>query len=83
MKVPVLFTHHFRTVEEDTGRLIGALSALQASRARDLITEAGCPVDYRSFPGMGHQMPQENPERFARTIVDRAEDLPAESGSRK
>ena len=29
VKVPVLFTHHFRTVDESTGALMGASSDLQ------------------------------------------------------
>ena len=38
VKVPVLFTHHFRLVDEATGHLMGASSDLQARRACDLVT---------------------------------------------
>lgn len=41
VKVPVLFTHHFRLVEEETGALMGAISDLQARQADKLITAAG------------------------------------------
>ena len=32
VKVPVLFTHHFRTIDEKTGALIGASSDIQVER---------------------------------------------------
>ena len=46
-KVPVLFTHHFRTVDEQTGRLIGAVSDLQVARARDLVAAAVAEIVHR------------------------------------
>ena len=33
VKVPVLFTHHFRMIDEATGALMGASSDLQAARS--------------------------------------------------
>ena len=53
VKVPVLFTHHFRHVEEATGFVIGAISDLQAGKVREIIEQAGQSIDYRSFPQMG------------------------------
>ena len=50
VKVPVLFTHHFRMIDEATGALMGASSDLQAGRVRQLVTEAGQPFDYVSLP---------------------------------
>ena len=76
VKVPVLLTHHFRVVDEAKGRLIGALSDLQAARARELISAAGQPVDYRSFPTMGHSMHGQDPKLFTDTLVDWAARLP-------
>jgi len=70
VSVPVLFTHHFRHVDEQTGFLIGALSDLQATRARELLGEAGVAVDYRSFERMGHSMHGQDPELFTDTLVD-------------
>jgi hypothetical protein len=32
VKVPVLFTHHSRAIDPATGRLVGAISNLQAGR---------------------------------------------------
>ena len=75
VKVPVLFTHHFRMVDEKTGQLMGALSDLQATRAKELIVGAGQQVDYRSFPEMGHAMHIESPALFAKTLTDWATKL--------
>ena len=70
VRVPVLLTHHFRVVDETKGRLIGALSDLQAARARELISAVGQPVDYSSFPTMGHSMHGQDPKLFTETLVD-------------
>lgn len=75
VKVPVLFTHHFRRVDPETGLLMGALSDLQAGRARELLATAGVRVDYRSFGTMGHSMHGQDPELFARTVTEWAETL--------
>ena len=45
VKVPVLFTHHFRHVDEATGFVMGAISDLQAGRVRALVEEAGQPFE--------------------------------------
>jgi len=68
VRVPVLFTHHFRTV--DNGRLIGASSDEQAARAREIVTAAGARIDYRSFPQMPHSMHGADPKLFTETVVD-------------
>jgi pimeloyl-ACP methyl ester carboxylesterase len=75
VKVPVLLTHHFRTINEQTGTLLGALSDLQANRVRDLLSGAGVCVDYLSFPQMGHSMHGQDPALFAKTVVDWAATL--------
>ncbi|GAB3569034.1 hypothetical protein GCM10027445_20130 [Amycolatopsis endophytica] len=69
VRVPVLFTHHARHIDPDTGHLIGAIADVQARRARDLIEAAGQPVTYHSFPGMPHSMHGADPALFTRTIV--------------
>jgi pimeloyl-ACP methyl ester carboxylesterase len=69
VKVPVLLTHHFRRVDEATGELMGALSDLQAAHARALITATGSPVEYQSFPTVGHSMHGQNPRLFVSTLV--------------
>ena len=70
VRVPVLFTHHFRTVDASTGRLIGASSDDQARRAREIVTSAGQPVDYRSFPQMPHSMHEHDPKQYVETVLD-------------
>uniref|UniRef100_UPI001C603F34 hypothetical protein n=1 Tax=Pseudonocardia nigra TaxID=1921578 RepID=UPI001C603F34 len=68
--VPVLLTHHFRAVDEQTDRLTGALSDVQAQRVRQLVTEAGQRLDYRSFPEMPHSMHEHDPKRYVETVLD-------------
>ena len=70
VKVPVLFTHHFRQVDEHTGVLMGALSDVQASARSSCSATAGVPVDYRSFDHMGHSMHGQDPQLFTDTLVD-------------
>jgi pimeloyl-ACP methyl ester carboxylesterase len=76
VKVPVLFTHHFRRVDEATGFVMGAISDLQAGRVRAIIEEAGQPFDYRSFPQMGHAMHAQDPQLFADTLSGWAAAIP-------
>ena len=68
--VPVLLTHHFHTVDEQTGRLIGAYSDEQARRARELVTAAGQRIEYRSFPDMPHSMHEHDPKQYVDTVLD-------------
>lgn len=70
VKVPVLFTHHSRHVDPVTGRLQGAISDLQAAMVCETVSGAGQPIDYRSFPEMGHFMHSQDPDLFARTLFD-------------
>jgi pimeloyl-ACP methyl ester carboxylesterase len=70
VRVPVLFTHHFRNVDEATGLLMGAISDVQAARVRALIEEAGQLFDYRSFPAMGHSMHGQDPQLYAKTLKE-------------
>ncbi len=75
VKVPVLFTHHFRTVDEQTGRLIGAISDLQVAAVRDLVTAAGQPFDYHDFPTMPHSMHEHDPKLYVETVLTWASTL--------
>ncbi len=70
VRVPVLFTHHFRTVDATTGRLIGASSDDQARRAREIVTAAGQRIDYRSFPEMPHSMHEHAPKQYLETVLE-------------
>jgi pimeloyl-ACP methyl ester carboxylesterase len=69
VKVPVLFTHHFRHVD-DSGMLLGAASDLQVARARQLIEAAGQQFVYRSFPQMGHAMHRLDPALYVTTLKE-------------
>lgn len=70
VRVPVLLTHHYRDADPDTGSLMGALSDLQVLRANELVTGAGQPFQTLELPGMAHQMHQQDPELFTRTVVE-------------
>lgn len=67
VKVPVLFTHHSRMLNEETGALMGACADLQAQRVVQLVGEL---LTYRSFPTMGHSMHGQDPELFSATLTD-------------
>jgi pimeloyl-ACP methyl ester carboxylesterase len=77
VKVPMLITHHMRHVDEATGRLMGALTDLQARQACELIRGAGQTCDYVSLPDAAHAMHAAQPDRFAKVIGDWAKALPA------
>jgi pimeloyl-ACP methyl ester carboxylesterase len=70
VKVPVLFTHHFRHVDEASGFVMGAISDLQARQVKALVEGAGQPFDYRSFPQMGHSMHGQDPALFVETLTE-------------
>lgn len=75
VKVPVLFTHHFRNIDEGSGRLQGALTDLQLRHVRELITGAGQRFDYISLPDMAHNMNQADPHRYVTILSDWAATL--------
>jgi len=77
VKVPVLFTHHGRAVDPATGQLSGALSDLQASKVKEIVTAAGQPFEYVSLPDAAHAMHQTEPARFAQVLSAWAKKLPA------
>jgi pimeloyl-ACP methyl ester carboxylesterase len=70
VKCPVLYTHHFRHVDETDGHLMGAASDLQAKRVCELVKLAGNSIDYRSFPQMPHSMHDAKPEQFAELLIE-------------
>jgi predicted esterase len=49
---------------------MGAMTDQQAQRVRDLLTEAGVRVEYRSFPTMGHAMHDQDPQLYVDTVFD-------------
>ena len=70
VKVPVLFTHHFNGVDPATGREMGAISAANAQRARELLIGTGNRFDYQLHPSMGHSMHAQDPALFSRTLIE-------------
>ena len=83
VKCPVLFTHHFRWIDERTGTLVGAISDQQAERVRELISAAGQPFIYKSLPEMGHVLHFLDPPLFAGLVTEWAGTLPSESEIRR
>ena len=77
VKVPVLMTHHARTINEKTGMLMGAISDQQAMKVKELVEGAGAPFEYVSLPDAAHAMHAGDPERFARVLTEWAMKLPA------
>jgi hypothetical protein len=47
IKVPVLYTHHFRAIDSESGALIGAASDQQAAYTCKVMHSAGQRVEYR------------------------------------
>ena len=70
VKCPVLYTHHFRYVDETRGYVMGAASDLQAKRVCELVAGAGQQIDYRSFPRMPHSMHEADPKLFTQLLVE-------------
>jgi pimeloyl-ACP methyl ester carboxylesterase len=70
IKTPVLFTHHFRMTDPETGKTMGAASDRQADYACRLMRSTGQQIDYRSFPEMGHSMHAQNLDLFAQTLLE-------------
>ena len=75
VKVPVLYTHHFRSIDPESGVHLGAASDRQAAYACELIRSAGQRIDYRSLPTMGHYMHSQDPRLFTQTLVEWASTL--------
>jgi hypothetical protein len=76
VKVPVLFTHHFRVIDEGTGALMGASSDLQVERVRQLVTGAGQPFEYVSLPTTPHSLHGADPRLYVDTLTGWVETLP-------
>ncbi|HEY5888345.1 MAG TPA: alpha/beta hydrolase [Acidimicrobiales bacterium] len=75
VKVPVLFTHHFRTVDEASGALLGASSDLQVEHVRRLVTEAGQRFDLVDLPTVPHSLHGHDEQMYVDTLLSWAADL--------
>lgn len=74
VKTPVLLTHHARAMPEN-GRLLGAMSDLQAAKVRELVAAAGQRIEYASLPDAAHAMHGADPKRFADLVTGWAKRL--------
>ena len=68
VKVPVLFTHHFRKINPVGDVLMGSVSDVQVTEARRLIEAAGQSFEYHSFPDKGHSLHGEDPTLYTATL---------------
>ena len=66
----MLFSHHFRIIDDKTGALMGASSDLQVERVRQLVTGAGNPFDYVSLPTSPHSLHGSNEHLYVETLLD-------------
>jgi pimeloyl-ACP methyl ester carboxylesterase len=78
VRCPVLFTHHSWEIDEATGNLNGAISGRQARYVQELVTAAGQPFTYRTFPTMPHSMHRADPALYAQVLLEWANGLPSE-----
>lgn len=77
VKVPVLFTHHFRMHDPVTGNLIGAISEQQVDHVQRLVEQTGNSFTYCSFPEMPHSMHSHQPQTYVDTVTAWLDTLPA------
>lgn len=70
VKTPMLLTHHWRDIDEETGSLMGAISDEQVRGVRRLVTGAGQEFELVDAPDSAHAMHRHDPELFATTIRD-------------
>jgi hypothetical protein len=54
---------------------MGAISELQGTRVMELVTATGQPLDYQSFPEMGHSMHGQDPALFTKVLTQWAATL--------
>ena len=69
VKVPVLFTHHFRYIDPSSGNLIGAISDVQVKHVRHLVEGTGNSFTYLSFPGQPHSMHGADPATYVKAVT--------------
>lgn len=70
VKVPILFTHHFRYIDPESGNLIGASSDLQVQHVRRLVEGAGNSFTLLSFPDHAHSMHGTDPVTYVKVVTE-------------
>ncbi|WP_029896663.1 alpha/beta hydrolase [Nocardia brasiliensis] len=73
-RVPVLLTHHFHLTDPDTGRLMGAMTDIQARQARRLLAATGRPVTFTSLDAP-HTMHDPEPDQYFELLIEWASGL--------
>lgn len=68
VKVPVLYTHHFRMIHEATGSLIGAASDVQVAQVAKLVADAGQPFELVDLPTQPHSLHGADPQLYVDTL---------------
>lgn len=75
-RTPMLYTHHMRFVDPNSGALIGAATDFQVERAKALVEGAGQLFEVVQAPDAMHSMHQTDPDRFAGILTEWAGRLP-------
>ncbi|KAH8884340.1 alpha/beta-hydrolase [Thozetella sp. PMI_491] len=76
VKVPVLFTHHLRAIDPDTGNLLGAISDVQTQYVQNLIAANGNQsFTLMQFPTQPHAMHSADPATYVDAITHWMADL--------
>lgn len=75
VKVPMLYTHHHRGTDPETGGLDGAASDLQVNYARSLVEKAGQRFDYKSLPDKAHGLHEAEPDLYVSILKEWAGSL--------
>lgn len=70
INTPVLFTHHFRSIDPATEIVQGATTDRQVGYARSLVEKAGQRFDYRSLPDKGHGLHEDEPVLYASIVKE-------------
>ncbi|WP_413990875.1 alpha/beta fold hydrolase [Labrys okinawensis] len=70
IKTPVLYTHHFRGSDPETGIAQGAASDFQVRYAQSIVEQAGQTFEYRSLPKKGHALHLEDGPLYASILKD-------------
>ena len=75
VKVPVLFTHHFWTIDEATGSLVRRTLRRAGGSGPRADRGGRAAVELPVVPAMGHSMHGQDPELFATTLGEWASTL--------
>ncbi|ACT60255.1 alpha/beta hydrolase [Hirschia baltica] len=75
IKTPMLYTHHMRFEDPQTGLLIGATSDFQASKIKEIALKTGNSFELIDAPDAFHSMHEADPQRFVDILTSWIERL--------